>query len=66
MSDNANRAGYSAGRTAHRVERRPSAQQAADPISDKIDRLKEISDLRDQGALTDAEFEARKSRILAS
>ena len=32
----------------------------------KIDELKELGDLRDRGALTEEEFEARKKRILAS
>lgn len=40
----------------------PPASGGGDPI---IERLKELAELRDQGILTDQEFEAQKSRILA-
>ena len=39
----------------------PPPAAAADPV----ERLSELARLRDQGALTDAEFAAAKSRILA-
>lgn len=34
--------------------------------TDRISALKELGELRSQGVLTDAEFEAEKARILAS
>jgi hypothetical protein len=34
--------------------------------TDRISALKELGELRAQGVLTDAEFEAEKARILAS
>ena len=43
--------------------------QVAAPTSmtqDQIDRLKQLSQLRDSGVLTDAEFQAEKQRILGS
>ena len=42
----------------------PPPQPAAAP--DPIEQLKELAALRDQGILTDAEFEAQKAKILAS
>jgi Short C-terminal domain len=36
------------------------------PAPDPIEQLKELAALRDQGILTDAEFEAQKAKILAS
>jgi hypothetical protein len=36
------------------------------PATDTITQLKELAELRDQGILTDAEFEAQKAKILAS
>lgn len=45
-------------------------QQAPAPATaagtDRISALKELGELRSQGVLTDAEFEAEKARILAS
>jgi Short C-terminal domain len=38
------------------------AQAAPDPVS----QLKDLADLKAQGVLTDAEFEAQKARILGS
>jgi hypothetical protein len=37
----------------------------AEPPADPIHQLKELAALRDQGVLTDAEFEAQKARLLA-
>lgn len=34
------------------------------PAQDPLDRIAKLADLRDRGALTDAEFEAQKARIL--
>jgi hypothetical protein len=41
----------------------PSAQQPAG-MDAKLAQLKELGTLREQGVLTDAEFEAQKARIL--
>ena len=42
--------------------------KAADPAAGlsqaEIDRLKELADLKDQGILTEEEFEAQKAKIL--
>jgi hypothetical protein len=43
----------------------PPPQQYAPP-PDPVAQLQQLADLRAQGALTDAEFEAQKARILAS
>ena len=43
----------------------PSPSTDAD-MAPKIAQLKQLADLRDQGVLTDAEFEAQKSRLLGS
>jgi hypothetical protein len=40
----------------------PPAAAAPDPVA----QLKELADLKAQGILTDAEFEAQKAKILAS
>ena len=40
----------------------PAAAAAPDPIA----QLKELAELKDQGVLTEAEFEAQKAKILAS
>jgi hypothetical protein len=43
------------------------APAAAEPDSDDlINKLKELASLKDQGILTDAEFEVEKAKILAS
>jgi membrane protease subunit (stomatin/prohibitin family) len=41
----------------------PSAPAAA---TDTVSQLKDLADLKAQGILTDAEFEAQKAKILAS
>jgi hypothetical protein len=38
----------------------------AAPATDTVTQLKELADLKAQGILTDAEFEAQKAKILAS
>ncbi|MEU9303848.1 SHOCT domain-containing protein [Streptomyces sp. NPDC048269] len=43
----------------------PQAAAPEDPMSTKIEQLKELGDLRAQGVLTDEEFAAQKSRILS-
>lgn len=45
----------------------PAPAPAPAPAStDRITALKDLADLKEQGILTEAEFEAEKSRILAS
>jgi hypothetical protein len=44
----------------------PPAPAAPAGGPDRITALKELGELRAQGVLTDAEFEAEKARILAS
>ena len=49
----------------------PQAAPAAAPVEaapdsdDLINKLKELANLKDQGILTDAEFDAQKAKILA-
>ena len=42
------------------------APAPAVPARDPIAQLKDLADLKSQGILTDAEFEAQKAKILAS
>ncbi|WP_328469480.1 SHOCT domain-containing protein [Streptomyces sp. NBC_00448] len=42
------------------------ATTATDDMSGKIAQLKDLGDLKDQGVLTEAEFEAQKAQILGS
>jgi len=44
----------------------PAPQPAAAPAVDPMQQLRELADLKNQGILTDAEFEAQKAKILAS
>lgn len=44
------------------AEQYGAAQAAPDPVA----QLKDLADLKAQGVLTDAEFEAQKARILGS
>ena len=39
---------------------------AAAPAKDRVEKLKELASLKDQGVLTEAEFAAEKARILQS
>ncbi len=43
----------------------PAAAPAEDPMDNRIEQLKGLADLKAQGVLTDAEFEAQKAKILA-
>jgi hypothetical protein len=43
----------------------PAPAPAADE-KDMVTQLKELAELKDQGILTDAEFEAQKAKILAA
>jgi hypothetical protein len=52
-------------------EQQQAYQQAPPPpqssgTDQKLDQLKQLGDLRQQGVLSDAEFEAQKAKILAS
>ncbi|MGM0930649.1 MAG: SHOCT domain-containing protein [Actinomycetota bacterium] len=42
-----------------------AAAQPAAPAADPLDRLKTLGDLKAQGILSEAEFEAQKAKILA-
>lgn len=48
----------------------PAAQATPEPAQDamsaRIDQLKQLGDLKNQGVLTEAEFEAQKARILGA
>jgi hypothetical protein len=43
----------------------PAPAPAAPPV-DTVTQLKELAELKSQGILTDAEFEAQKAKLLAS
>ncbi|MGB2840032.1 MAG: SHOCT domain-containing protein [Actinomycetes bacterium] len=43
----------------------PAPAPASNPMDDKIAQLKELGELKAQGILTDAEFEAQKAKLLA-
>ncbi|MGE5290939.1 MAG: SHOCT domain-containing protein [Micromonosporaceae bacterium] len=44
----------------------PPPAPAAAPPTDTITQLKELAELKSQGILTDAEFQAQKAKILAA
>jgi membrane protease subunit (stomatin/prohibitin family) len=44
----------------------PQQQPAPAPAPDPIAQLKDLADLKAQGVLTEAEFEAQKAKVLAS
>jgi hypothetical protein len=44
----------------------PPAPAPAAPAADPIEQLKDLAELKAQGILTEAEFEAQKARILGS
>jgi len=46
-------------------EPQPAPAPAADPAPDRIEQLTKLAALKDSGALTDAEFEAEKAKLLA-
>lgn len=43
----------------------PPPPQPAAPARDQVAQLKDLADLKSQGILTEAEFEAQKAKILA-
>ncbi|MER6398662.1 SHOCT domain-containing protein [Kitasatospora sp. NPDC059973] len=67
-----------AGRWAQQEAPQPQAQPAAPPaaaaapaaepddMATRLDQLKQLAELKNQGVLTDAEFAAQKSRLLGS
>ena len=44
----------------------PQPAPAAEPARDPVAQLKDLAELKAQGVLTEAEFEAQKAKILAS
>ncbi len=44
----------------------PPAAPAGSGMGDVVSQLKELAALKEQGVLTDAEFEAQKARVLGS
>ncbi|MEV6300621.1 SHOCT domain-containing protein [Actinoplanes sp. NPDC051861] len=44
----------------------PPPPPVEDPMAAKLEQLKQLGELKQQGVLTDAEFEAQKARILGS
>ena len=62
------------GRWAQQEQQQAAQQQYAPPapppqaggMDDKLGQLRQLGELRDQGVLSDAEFQAQKSRILSS
>jgi hypothetical protein len=44
----------------------PPPPVAAAPAPDTIQQLKDLAELKNQGILTEAEFEAQKAKVLAS
>lgn len=51
--------------TQQQIKERVIAQNESSPGPTRVEQLRGLADLRDSGALTDAEFDAEKSRILA-
>jgi hypothetical protein len=43
----------------------PAPAPAPAPATDTVTQLKELAELRSQGILTDAEFDAQKAKVLA-
>ena len=44
----------------------PAARPRRAPAPDTVTQLKELAELKEQGILTEAEFEAQKAKVLAS
>lgn len=44
----------------------PPPPPPADPMQDKLDQLKQLGQLKDQGVLSDEEFQQQKAKILNS
>ena len=52
--------------TAYEQAPPPAAAPPADDMQAKLDALKQLGELKEQGVLTEEEFAAEKARILAS
>jgi len=50
---------------AYEQQQAPPPQQVGSGGEDRVQQLKDLAALKDQGVLTDAEFQAEKARILA-
>jgi hypothetical protein len=50
---------------AYQQQTAPPSPQPAAPAADPLERLKTLGELKAQGILTEAEFEAQKAKILA-
>ena len=50
---------------AYEQQQAPPAQQVGSGGEDRVQQLKDLAALKDQGVLTDAEYQAEKARILA-
>ncbi len=46
------------------AQAQPAAAPAQPATDDSIEQIKKLAELRDQGILTDAEFEAKKKQLL--
>ncbi len=44
----------------------PPPAPPADPMQDKLDQLKQLGELKEQGVLSDEEFQQQKAKILGS
>jgi hypothetical protein len=51
---------------AQAVYAEPPPEPPADDMSSKLDQLKQLGELKEQGVLSDAEFEVQKNKILNS
>lgn len=49
---------------AMQAQQQQPAPQTADPMQGKLEQLKSLADLKAQGILTEAEFQAQKNAIL--
>ena len=45
-------------------EQQNAAPPPADPMQDKLDQLKQLGELKEQGVLTDAELQQQKAKML--
>ncbi|HEX4520820.1 MAG TPA: SHOCT domain-containing protein [Gaiellaceae bacterium] len=43
----------------------PPAAPAAAPVDDMVSKIKQLQELKDQGILTDAEFQAAKTKVIS-
>jgi hypothetical protein len=50
----------------YQQQQQPAPAPAAAPATDTVTQLQKLADLKSQGVLTDAEFQAQKAKILGS